>query len=128
MTTTPKDITQVVSRHLCTGCGACAALFPDSIRMTDTQDVARRPSLTATGEVARLVAKEALAVCPGVGADHRALHGPKGPADEIDRDWGPVMEIWEGYAADAEVRFRGSSGGAATALSLFAVEKAGFPG
>jgi coenzyme F420 hydrogenase subunit beta len=128
MTAKPKDITQVVSRHLCTGCGACAALFPNAIHMTDTQDVARRPRLTATGEAARLVAKEALAVCPGVGADHRALHGPEGPADEIDRDWGPVLEIWEGYAADPEVRFRGSSGGAATALSLFAVEKAGFSG
>jgi coenzyme F420 hydrogenase subunit beta len=37
--------------------------------------------------------------------------------------WGPVLGVWEGYAADPEVRFEGSSGGAATALALYAMEK-----
>jgi len=37
---------------------------------------------------------------------------------------GPVLEIWEGYAADQEIRFAGGSGGAITALALFCmVEK-----
>jgi coenzyme F420 hydrogenase subunit beta len=39
-----------------------------------------------------------------------------------------VLEIWEGYATDAEIRFKGSSGGAATALALFCLEKEGFSG
>ncbi len=37
-------------------------------------------------------------------------------------EWGSVLEIWEGHAADPETRWRGSSGGAATALAAFAME------
>ncbi|MEZ5976002.1 MAG: Coenzyme F420 hydrogenase/dehydrogenase, beta subunit C-terminal domain [Planctomycetota bacterium] len=33
-----------------------------------------------------------------------------------------MLEVWEGFASDPQIRFAGSSGGAATALSLFAVE------
>jgi coenzyme F420 hydrogenase subunit beta len=33
-----------------------------------------------------------------------------------------VLEIWEGHAADAAMRWRGSSGGAASALAAFALE------
>jgi len=42
--------------------------------------------------------------------------------------WGNVLEMWEGYAADEEIRFMGSSGGVATALSLFCLETAGMAG
>ncbi|MEW6681771.1 MAG: Coenzyme F420 hydrogenase/dehydrogenase, beta subunit C-terminal domain [Nitrospirota bacterium] len=38
------------------------------------------------------------------------------------------MEVWEGYAADPEVRFNGSSGGLASALALYCIEKAGMHG
>jgi coenzyme F420 hydrogenase subunit beta len=128
MIQSPKDVTEVAARHLCTGCGACAALFPQAIAMTDTEEVARRPSLRSSSPEAHWAAREALAVCPGLGGDHRNLHPKTGPRDTVDRDWGPVLEIWEGYAADPEIRYRGSSGGAATALSLFAIEQAGFAG
>jgi coenzyme F420 hydrogenase subunit beta len=33
------------------------------------------------------------------------------------------LEVWEGYATDPDIRYRGSSGGAATALALFCLEK-----
>jgi coenzyme F420 hydrogenase subunit beta len=39
-----------------------------------------------------------------------------------------VLEVWEGYATDKEIRYLGSSGGIATALSLFALERLGSPG
>jgi coenzyme F420 hydrogenase subunit beta len=48
--------------------------------------------------------------------------------DELTPAWGPVREVWEGYAADPEIRLAGSSGGAATALSLFALERGGMHG
>ena len=37
-------------------------------------------------------------------------------------DWGPVLQVWEGYAVDPEIRFKGSSGGAISAISLYCLE------
>jgi coenzyme F420 hydrogenase subunit beta len=39
-----------------------------------------------------------------------------------------VLEVWEGYAKDPELRFNGSSGGVVSALSLFCIEHNGFEG
>jgi coenzyme F420 hydrogenase subunit beta len=36
--------------------------------------------------------------------------------------------VWEGYATDPEIRFKGSSGGAATALALYCLEKEAMAG
>jgi len=69
---------------------------------------------------------ECLNVCPGI-----AITAPKAHPEALQklrRSWGNVLEIWEGYAADPDIRFRGSSGGIATALSLFAIEKLGMQG
>ncbi len=53
-----------------------------------------------------------------MGADFRAL--PR--RDATDRAWGPVLAVWQGHAVDGEIRHRGSSGGAVTALALFALQ------
>jgi coenzyme F420 hydrogenase subunit beta len=37
--------------------------------------------------------------------------------------FGPILEIWEGYAADEDIRYRGSSGGITSALALYCLEK-----
>jgi len=42
---------------------------------------------------------------------------------ELREAWGPILAIWEGYATEPKIRFRGSSGGVVTALSLFCLEK-----
>src|SRR5262249_15207548 len=42
--------------------------------------------------------------------------------------WGPVLELWEGFASDPEIRFAGSSGGAASALALYGIERGGMHG
>jgi coenzyme F420 hydrogenase subunit beta len=62
-------------------------------------------------------------VCPGADTSHGKWDAE---ADrEFGRAWGPVLDIWEGHAADPEIRFRGSSGGAASALALYCLEKEG---
>jgi coenzyme F420 hydrogenase subunit beta len=38
-------------------------------------------------------------------------------------EFGPALEIWEGYASDREIRFRASSGGLLTAFSLYCLER-----
>ena len=46
-----------------------------------------------------------------------------GVIQQLEKRWGNIIELWEGYAADPEIRFKGSSGGLCAALSLFCIEK-----
>jgi coenzyme F420 hydrogenase subunit beta len=52
---------------------------------------------------------------------HLSFNGDTIP--QLRQSWGPVLEIWEGYAEDKEIRFKGSSGGVVTALALYGLEK-----
>jgi coenzyme F420 hydrogenase subunit beta len=40
-------------------------------------------------------------------------------------NWGPIKEVWEGYAADNDLRHFASSGGAASAITLYCLKKEG---
>jgi len=44
-------------------------------------------------------------------------------ATQADHEFGPALEIWEGYATDPEIRYKGSSGGVLSALSLYCLEQ-----
>ena len=112
---TPDPITNAVACNLCTGCGACAGAFPELIKMVDDPVHGRRPVVQPGG---RMAAKAAAALCAGIAVDYTTL--PR--HDAIDATWGPILATWEGYAADTEIRHRGSSGGAVTALALFAMQ------
>ncbi len=122
-----RSIADVVSYQLCTGCGACAYIEPDVFSMVDTLEHGRRPvqaKSLATGE-----SGEAMSVCPGAALGHAGdLRGQGGLDQELLDGWGPVYGVWEGYAADSEIRHAGSSGGAATALALFCIEQEKFSG
>ncbi|ROU04331.1 Coenzyme F420 hydrogenase/dehydrogenase, beta subunit C-terminal domain [Histidinibacterium lentulum] len=109
-------ITRTVARNLCTGCGACAGAFPGLIRMVDDPVNGRRPVVVQSAE-AREAAAKAVSLCAGAQSDWGRL--PR--TDAIDEDWGPVLAAWEGWASDDEIRHRGSSGGAVTALALHAL-------
>jgi len=106
------------------GCGACVAACPErNIRLTDVADQGLRPEVN--------LAKcqkcgECVKVCPGIGLSHQSFNSQTIP--EMRQAWGPVLEIWEGYATDADIRFEASSGGAATALALFCIERENFAG
>jgi coenzyme F420 hydrogenase subunit beta len=124
-----NSIDDVVARQLCTGCGACAAVAPEAFAMADTLEHGRRPIAVGTGDAQRAASRSALAVCPG--AEVRIDLTPKQETEhiaELRSGWGPVLEIWEGWATDETMRHRGSSGGAATAIALAAIESAGLSG
>lgn len=129
MKSAPRDIrtiADVVAGHLCSGCGACASVQPVQIRMVDDLRLGRRPVVEPGADTSA-----ALAGCPGVGLSHPPRPGgPDGHSAVIGRDspWGTVLELWEGHAADPEVRGAASSGGAATALALHAMADEGMYG
>ncbi|MEL6712264.1 MAG: Coenzyme F420 hydrogenase/dehydrogenase, beta subunit C-terminal domain [Planctomycetota bacterium] len=121
MTPSIRSIRDVAERHLCSGCGACAYAQPDAVRMVDDLERGRRP-VTADGADTG----EALRMCPGVELTHD--FDRSAGFTELADGWGPVLEIWEGWAADPDVRYEASSGGAATALALFGLEEDGAGG
>lgn len=120
-------IPEVAERQLCTGCGVCAYLSPDEIEMVDDLENGRRPLLrTRLSEDRRSV--DAASACPGSHLHQTANERSSGVIAELAPAWGPVMSLWEGYASDPEIRFAGSSGGAASALALFCIERLGMHG
>lgn len=109
-------ITSIVARNLCTGCGACAGAFPNAIRMLEDPVNGRRP-VVEQNETGHEASQKAMAVCAGASSDWSQLE----VKDEVDAHWGPVLGAWEGWATDSEIRCKGSSGGAVTALAAFAL-------
>jgi len=116
-----RSIRDVAERQLCSGCGACAYVAPAAIQMVDDLDQGRRPLVADGADTSA-----ALAVCPGAGLTAPPV--PTGAERALVRGWGPVLEVWEGFATDSDVRFRASSGGAATALATFGIEQGGMHG
>lgn len=115
-----KNIEDVVNYQLCTGCGMCEAVEPERFRMDDVESYGVRPKVIDSS-VAE--SGEAFKVCPGHSLEHNYDTSNPGLLKKLEDCWGPVLGVWEGYAADDAIRFKASSGGAATALSLFGVEK-----
>ncbi len=118
-------IRDVAEKQLCCGCGACAYISPDDIHMVDDIANGRRP--VVANEHSQTAA-EALKACPGVALTHDPARFPKDVIQELTPGWGPVLEVWEGHASDEQLRYAGSSGGAASALALFCIEQGGMHG
>ena len=116
----PSDaltIDEIIQAGLCIGCGLCVGVVgSDRFRLVMTPEGRERPV-----PVDRLSERENALVntiCPGLQI-HGAAEDELGPDIETDLIWGPASEILIGYAADPEVRFRGSTGGVLTALGQF---------
>lgn len=122
-----KSIKDIVAWRLCVGCGACAYICKNKfIELRDVPNQGIRPVLLSDvcGDCS-----DCLKVCPGHSVPHFSDSTHRLSTSNIDeKGWGPILEIWEGYASDPEIRHKGSSGGAATAIALYCLEKLGMTG
>jgi coenzyme F420 hydrogenase subunit beta len=104
---------------LCTGCGACYyACTEGGVTLTNIELVGIRPKF----EKQCAGCAKCLSICPGCFVDGNLLIGSV-KQTEADHEFGPALEIWEGFASDPEIRHKGSSGGIVSALSLFCLER-----
>jgi len=116
-----KNVADVANWRMCVGCGACAyACLERKIVLKDIEEDGIRPFLKDFDCVG---CPDCLEVCPGIETSHVDIRSRNGLVQELMADWGPVLEVWEGYASDPRFRFEGSSGGAASALAAFCLEK-----
>jgi coenzyme F420 hydrogenase subunit beta len=121
-----ENVASVADWRLCLGCGACAYICPEQrISLVNDLEQGIRP-IVESGNCASC--SDCIEVCPAVENDHRPLLKQGGLIPELKEEFGPVIEVWEGHAADPEIRHRGSSGGLLTALSLFCLEHEGMHG
>jgi coenzyme F420 hydrogenase subunit beta len=108
---------------MCLGCGACAFVGEaEGVTMVDFPHVGRRPSWQ--GELPRTVKDAMVAACPGIAIDAPAASRRR-PTDPDELVVGPTEAIWEGWASDVDMRRVASSGGAVSALAMYAVEQLG---
>jgi coenzyme F420 hydrogenase subunit beta len=122
----PKTCQDIVAWRLCLGCGACAYICPErKIRLVDFSEERIRP-LVQSDDCGFCI--DCSEVCPAHENDHTEINNRPDIIHELQQSCGPVLEIWERFATDSEVRCWGSSGGLITALRIYCVEKQGMHG
>lgn len=109
---------KIVAAGLCSGCGACVfAAAQGAVEMRLDGDGFQRPvALRALNETEQSSIRQ---FCPGIALQH---------PEQFDKGvsyhpaWGPVSKLAAGHAIDADVRHKGSSGGALSGLLIHLLE------
>lgn len=116
-----KSLKDIVDWRLCIGCGACAyACERDAISLHNFIHEGIRP---VVDDSKCADCKDCLSSCPSFETDFAQLFPKEVKPTNFEKNWGRNCGIWEGYATDEEIRFKGSSGGVLTALTLYCLEE-----
>jgi coenzyme F420 hydrogenase subunit beta len=121
-----QSISDIAAWQICCGCGACSYVCPEQVEMIDSIKYGCRPFIKSDADEIEM--RQALSVCPGIELTRLPVPAEQQGGDSFYAVWGSVLSVWEGYAADAQIRFEGSSGGAATGLAYYAINKLNMAG
>jgi len=121
-----KTVRDVTDWRMCIGCGACKYVCPDSkISLTNILNEGIRPILS---DVDCDSCTLCLDVCPGYETVQVASEEQTAISAELHKSWGPVLEVWEGFATDSAIHHNGSSAGLTTAIALYCIENENYHG
>jgi coenzyme F420 hydrogenase subunit beta len=111
-----KSLQDVVEGGLCAGCGLCEAISgSDNVSMAIDERGFWRPVVHHwTPEMWDQIRR----VCPGMVVEQDGNRSARRP----ETMWGPVQMVRAGHSTDETVRWRGSSGGALSAILIHLLE------
>lgn len=113
-----KSLHDVLRAGTCSGCGACVLAGQATTMAIDGRGDLR-PVPAGHSRAAVPLAE----YCPAL-----VVRRPARLVDQhVDRDFGPWLRVWVAHATDLELRHRGSSGGALSALAAYLLDH-GSPG
>lgn len=116
-----KTVEDIVRWRMCLGCGACAYVCPEkNISLIDILDEGIRPRINDKEKCKECT--DCLKVCPAWELSAATSSAQTNGFAAIRKYFGEVLEVWEGYSADPEIRHHGASGGILTALACYCVE------
>lgn len=107
-------LARVERGNLCTGCGGCALIAPDAVRMEMRDPGYLRP--VQTGVLTSAKDAQIARICPGLGQTVQA----EGRTDDVL--WGPYVSMHTGYATHTPLRHTASSGGGLSAVLVHLLE------
>lgn len=116
-----RAVARVVGTSNCSGCGACT-LLDAGLTMRLDEDGFARPVRVGESSACPDAQRRFEAMCPGV-----VVRAAAPAATKRHPTMGSYLGLWRAWAADPEVRERGSSGGVLTALSSWLVESGEVP-
>jgi coenzyme F420 hydrogenase subunit beta len=115
-----ENIAAIVEDGLCTGCGTCAGICPTgAIKMRMSKGL-YSPEIEEDKCIACGLCFKS---CPGYSIDFEELNSRIFEKQPEDRFIGNYLKCYVGHSNDKEVRYGSSSGGIATQLLIFALEK-----
>ena len=115
-----KQLEKIVNDGMCIGCGLCQSYAGrENIAMSVFEDGSLAPKLTGYPDNA--IMSGIVDICPGT----RVSGLPESELDaetRYDEMWGFWRDMSLAWSADADLRFKGSTGGLLTALAMYLVE------
>ncbi|GAB7016830.1 Coenzyme F420 hydrogenase/dehydrogenase, beta subunit C-terminal domain [Methanogenium cariaci] len=116
-----KNVESVVSHGLCTGCGTCEGICPQSsiIMELDKEKAIYLPSIKAGCTFCGMC----VSVCPGKFVDFKDLNQKIFNQPSSDFLLGHYNNCYLSHACDRKVRYKSSSGGLVTSVILFALRE-----
>ena len=115
-----ESLHKIVEDGMCLGCGLCAALSGDAIKMARGSDGDLRPFASDDFTQAQMALVNE--VCPSLRLEGlpEAI-GKQAPYQDVV--WGPYHEMSLGYAREAEIRHQASTAGILTMMAIYALDK-----
>ena len=115
-----KTIEETVSVGLCTGCGTCVALCPNSAIIMARNEDRYAPQLIQERCNHCGICYD---VCPGHSVDFEELNFATFGKESKDILMGNYVHCYIGHSTDPSIRYNSASGGLVTALLIFAIEE-----
>jgi coenzyme F420 hydrogenase subunit beta len=114
------NIEKVVVEGLCTGCGTCVGVCPTEAIVMQISNGLFLPKINLDKCTSCRLCVEC---CPGYSLNFREFNTRIFDRQPQDRSLGNYASCYVGYSNNKEIRFDSSSGGIATQLLVFALEK-----